>query len=515
MMWMQCRVGALVGLAGACVVALPAGAQQAPATTGVVVVRAAGSGAADAGLGFVIDGTRVVASIDAGVNDFVVSSADGDEEWDASREAYHEATGLGLLVVQGLSAPAYRFARDPAVQGQEVHGATRDDDTGIVKFVPGRVREVRPGAAVATPGAIMHDPFSPGAPLLNVCGQIVGAVRRNPASIDGRAAVPAGWLRSFAGAADPGEPCPPEPDPVPAPPDPVPAPPTPGEVEEALALTPERRRMIQLGLTTLDLDPGVADGVFGDVTREAISEWQRRNGEEPTGYLDARAAGDLELIGRDRAARVEETEEERLKREEAERLARLAEEEAKRAEEAARAAEEAAKQNQKRYTRWIAGALGGGAAVALLLWVVSRRAVDRAKKGRVQAEVLARSAQSDLATRDARDRLASGVPAVFLDGADADGHPIALRIPGSVIADDGAVVGRDPFKSTVVLDHGEVSREHFRLVAEGASVLIEENGSTNGTRLNNVPLAPGVRVPLQSGAVLEVGSLTFTVTLQT
>ena len=136
-----------------------------------------------------------------------------------------------------------------------------------------------------------------------------------------------------------------------------------------------------------------------------------------------------------------------------------------------------------------------------------------ARAGQLEAEDLAQAARSDLAGREARERLAKAVPAVFL--ADADGRRVALRIPASAIAGaNGAMVGRSPFDSTVVLDHADVSRRHFRLFARGPSVRIEDLQSTNGTTLDAVPLAPGADASLRGGADLRVGSLRFTVTLQ-
>ena len=162
-----------------------------------------------------------------------------------------------------------------------------------------------------------------------------------------------------------------------------------------------------------------------------------------------------------------------------------------------------------------AGAAGVlAAAVVLVFWVVNRRSVGQAKQDRAEAETLARAAESDLEERDARERLARAVPAVFLDGADADGRRIGLRVPGSAIADgEGAVVGRNPFESAVVLDHDEVSRRHFRLFARETAVLVEDLHSLNGTALDDVPLTPGAAAPVHHGAVLRVGGLTFTVTL--
>ncbi len=61
-------------------------------------------------------------------------------------------------------------------------------------------------------------------------------------------------------------------------------------VEAALSLTRADRRLIQSSLAAAGFDPGPADGVFGRRTRAAIGRWQAARGEEPTGYLDAKAA---------------------------------------------------------------------------------------------------------------------------------------------------------------------------------------------------------------------------------
>ena len=315
---------------------------------------------------------------------------------------------------------------------------------------------------------------------------------------------------------------------------PSPAPPAldPQAAEEALGLTRERRRLIQRGLATAGYDPGTPDGLFGDATRTAIELWQAGRGRQPTGFLDARAANDLQQAGAmaeqiDRAqaerdqiqteldqteAELDQTEaegdrtQEQLDQTQAER---------DRAEAEREAAERQSAADRARYLLWTAVILFGGSALILILWVVSRRSVTRAQHERVRAETLAEVAQARVEERDERDRLASATPAVLLDGADADGRPIAVRVPGSAIAGaGGAVVGRNPFDSTVVIDHSEVSRRHFRLFARGASILLEDLNSTNGTAVNDTDLAPGTSAALSSGAILQVGGLTLKVTLQ-
>ena len=576
MMRIQCRAGLVVWLAGTCIASPPAAAQ--PSTDGVVSVRAADGGGRGRGglsdgeaLGFVTGEfageARVLASvadIDPSETNFVVRA--GRRDHDARLLDRDPDSGLAVLAVAGLTATSFPFARDPAAEGQDVYAATliaRDSIT----FVPGQVLELQPG----DPGAVSHDAFSPnrrngGAPLVNRCGQIIGAVRRNPdpALAGSESAVPAEWLRTrFVNglreavadtacgppepptdpadpdpadpgpvAPDPADPGPVAPDPAdpgpvapdPADPDPAdPGPvapdpaPDPEAVEEALRLDLEQRQWIQRGLARAGFNPGPRDGVFGRATREAIEAWQIDNGAEPTGYLDARAARELELAGtQDQLENTQEVlEDTQDQLENTQEVLTDTQDDLTDTQDDLTDAQRQQAEDRMRYLRWTAGALVGGAVIALLLWVASRRSVARARRARVKAEGLAQSVQSDLAAVRARDQLASAVPSVFLDGTDTEGHPIALRIPGNTIAAaSGAVVGRNPFDSTVVIDHTEVSRRHFRLSARGTSVLIEDLNSTNGTTLDDVPLVPGSSAPLQGGAVLRVGSLTLSVTLQ-
>jgi len=55
--------------------------------------------------------------------------------------------------------------------------------------------------------------------------------------------------------------------------------------EQALNLAPAERAAIQRHLSQLGGQPGPADGVFGQRTRAAITDWQRRNGLAATGHL--------------------------------------------------------------------------------------------------------------------------------------------------------------------------------------------------------------------------------------
>ncbi|MEL6477820.1 MAG: peptidoglycan-binding protein [Pseudomonadota bacterium] len=57
------------------------------------------------------------------------------------------------------------------------------------------------------------------------------------------------------------------------------------KAEKALRLTRSERRQVQESLALLGHDPKGIDGIFGPVTRAALSEWQGANGHKVTGYL--------------------------------------------------------------------------------------------------------------------------------------------------------------------------------------------------------------------------------------
>lgn len=75
--------------------------------------------------------------------------------------------------------------------------------------------------------------------------------------------------------------------------------------EAALGLSREQRRQIQRDLSILDIDPGGIDGLFGPGSRKAIAAWQRRNGEEATGYVTAAQMATLGGQAARRAAELE------------------------------------------------------------------------------------------------------------------------------------------------------------------------------------------------------------------
>lgn len=63
--------------------------------------------------------------------------------------------------------------------------------------------------------------------------------------------------------------------------------------EPVLVLGKSDRVWVQRGLSRLGFDPGIADGVFGRKTREAIRSWQSSTGDEATGFLTREQADAL------------------------------------------------------------------------------------------------------------------------------------------------------------------------------------------------------------------------------
>ena len=84
---------------------------------------------------------------------------------------------------------------------------------------------------------------------------------------------------------------------------PEPPAPTPESIEAALGLDRDERRRIQQGLASLGFDPGPADGLLGQRTRQALETWQFWQEMAATGYLDAEAAKLLLAAGGEAARR--------------------------------------------------------------------------------------------------------------------------------------------------------------------------------------------------------------------
>ncbi|MDP2079345.1 MAG: peptidoglycan-binding domain-containing protein [Pseudotabrizicola sp.] len=108
-----------------------------------------------------------------------------------------------------------------------------------------------------------------------------------------------------------------------SPPDTTPTPTTPpgslsaAQTEATLRLTRSQRTSIQRQLTSIGYDAGVADGLWGSRTRDAIRAWQRANRNDQTGYVtnaqvrliasQSGERGQLPVAGQEEAAVLEES----------------------------------------------------------------------------------------------------------------------------------------------------------------------------------------------------------------
>jgi pSer/pThr/pTyr-binding forkhead associated (FHA) protein len=73
-------------------------------------------------------------------------------------------------------------------------------------------------------------------------------------------------------------------------------------------------------------------------------------------------------------------------------------------------------------------------------------------------------------------------------------------------------IGRDEKNDIVIRGDPLVSRRHALIEKEGDRYFIMDKGSTNGTYLNNNPIACLERVPIKSGDVIVVGKTKLEIT---
>lgn len=75
---------------------------------------------------------------------------------------------------------------------------------------------------------------------------------------------------------------------------------------------------------------------------------------------------------------------------------------------------------------------------------------------------------------------------------------------------DEAVIGRDPSCSLPIADDPRVSRRHARVRVVGKQVMLEDMGSTNGTKIKNDRIQGAV--PMSNGSTFRVGRTIILVT---
>ena len=468
----------------------------APAVTGVVTVSSADA-QGSVGIGFVADAQgHVLVRMNPPNETLLVRTVQGQER-QASKVAYDSVSRIALLKVSGdvSNLAHYTFAKGSPQMQRKVYGVRIADPLPGSQLVAGTLAGLREATEEDRPDYFLHnalvDELGEGAPLLNNCGEVIGAVVPKPGfnlfNLGDEAtayAIPAAWLvEKFSGR----------------------------------------------GLSvSIAADDCLSEQAQAEAERQAV---ESRAAEEARRARDAAAQADaaraeLDELRRQQAELQGASEEERNRlQEEIEasqaRLDQLAQQEAA-AVEAREQAERETEQQREQYTQW--GIIGGGALllIILLVWILKQRSLARERREKAAAQIRAEeasadaaAAQADLAARQQDEERIRQTPTVFLEGVDPAGKALALRVPGPSIAKTGgAVVGRNPGDSEFVLNHLEVSRRHFRLFSDGRLLMVEDLGSTNGTVVDDKPLAPGDEAVLVDQSRVQLGELTLTARLE-
>lgn len=142
--------------------------------------------------------------------------------------------------------------------------------------------------------------------------------------------------------------------------------------------------------------------------------------------------------------------------------------------------------------------------IVIILFIVNRR---RSRQLAIAHEEAEEAQQAAVAARAEARESASTFPDYLLSGETGAGRPVSLKIPGSLLSGDGAIIGRSPRNSTLLIDDKTLSREHARLFGEDDALYIEDLGSTNGTRVNDRKLEPGSPIAVSDGDVVELGAV--------
>ena len=222
--------------------------------------------------------------------------------------------------------------------------------------------------------------------------------------------------------------------------------------------------------------------------------------EKEAAQEQARRAAAQTEAERQRAAQAQQEQQAELQRQQ---------DEAQRREAALQREKEEAEQRAARRQRQILlyGAIIGGLVLLGVLLLIRRKQkrLQTTEQEKQNISGALDRAQSELSQAAEQDRLRSSAPDVFLEG---ETPPIALKIPGASLVDRaGAIIGRSPAASTFVINHEQISRQHFRLSLVAQQVMLEDLGSTNGTSVDGVAVEAGRATPVRDGSRLALGDL--------
>ena len=150
-------------------------------------------------------------------------------------------------------------------------------------------------------------------------------------------------------------------------------------------------------------------------------------------------------------------------------------------------------------TELLIGIIAGVVVLALLLVLL----LLRGKKGKKNQK----SASQIYGTNNnASSGSSSGGTTITLAGA--NGAVLKGQMKGGKLT-----IGRNGAKAMIsVPNDGKLSGLHATFTKQGNSMMLTDNGSTNGTKVNGNKIAPAVPVQLQQNDTVTLGSTTYTVT---
>ncbi len=485
------------------------------------------------GSGFVVaDGGHVLTTahlVADEPNIFVVPPTTGAQL--LARLSYsNERTGLALLVVNGLASSVMTFATDGFDAGRSVYSAgiwpdndesertaegDRTDPVSLAEGSVGRHRELPVEDGLPAVPLLEHNAMIPatgyGGPLLNECGEVAG-MNRGPPGVSrwrlrrGRApegvvhalhvAVIVDLLQSRGIEVALGDsPCI-------------------GALATAQADAEESRAQLEEASGQVEATRQQLEEVeeVAEATREQLERTQQEKEQAAARATEAQArVSDLESqyeeavrVGDEQAESLrDELEAARGEREMAQTAVGTLEDELAALEH--RMAQDAVA--QRSLLLW----MGIGAGVILVLLAATMIVVQRRKSRQLRfAEVEAERArrQAEEAEKEV-ERADPNHPDCLLTGAKRDGARVTLKIPARLLGGDGAIIGRSPRNSTLLIDDPTLSREHARLFLEPAddALMLEDMQSTNGTRLNGRTLAARKPEPIRRGDEIEFGEV--------
>ena len=419
--------------------------------------------------------------------------------------SFDERADLALLAVNGLDLPPFKFAKDGFAPGRLVYSAGVWSDSGEPVFVASASAEVPASLAQGAVGElgeipakdplpavtlIQHNAMIPapgyGGPLLNECGEVVGVNRGAPGVASRR-------LRR-------------------------------GQAPEGVTHASGTIAIVAfLRAAGVAFTQSDASCIEARAEAEARAAEAQAQAEEAT--VEAEETGqELEQRQKELETAEERVSELEKQYQEAVRTG-AAEADSLRTElESARGEQEAAQtavanledelaallarqvqESEAEGRRLIAIVAAAGVLVALII-AVAVVVHRRRSRELVHAQQQAADAQQE-AQRARMEADAPDFPDCLLTGEMGGGRPASIKIPGSLLAREGAVIGRSPRQATFLVDDKTLSREHARLFGQDGVLYIEDLGATNGTRVNGRQIPPRTPVPLMEGDALELGAV--------